>query len=245
MKKILLLPTLAICIVSGLLNAQEKRSVENPQIYYIASGENPSWSLIVTGDEIRLTKSDLNMSFPYVKPIDSAGVKIFRATRKKEFLQLNLFEGRCEDSVSQMTYAYSSKVIAKRKKDKKPVKLVGCGTYSRDTRLNTVWRLESLKGTMVKPYDFGSELPYLDLHVSENAFSGFGGCNRISGELGLEDTNRIAFKNVISTKMACLSDNREPEFMKVLQETSTYVISGNRLILYVNGNPQAVLVKVI
>ena len=66
---------------------------------------------------------------------------------------------------------------------------------------------------------------------------GFGGCNAISGSIFYEK-DFLRFSKVIATMMACAQGNKEDQFVKALQSTTTYSIGDNRLTL---SNPSGKL----
>ena len=80
-------------------------------------------------------------------------------------------------------------------------------------------------------------MPRIEINSTENRFSGYGGCNAISGQIFYEK-GILRFTRVLSTLMACPQGNKESEFTKALQSTTTYSIENNRLTL---SNPSAKL----
>jgi heat shock protein HslJ len=85
-----------------------------------------------------------------------------------------------------------------------------------DDRLGGSWQLERLSGKSLSEYGVleGKDIPQIVIKVSDNGFSGFMGCNRISG--GFEAIgNSIKFGNMISTKMMCDNMQLEQEFFNV------------------------------
>ncbi|WP_238160864.1 META domain-containing protein [Flavobacterium cupreum] len=116
-------------------------------------------------------------------------------------------------------------------------KLEGCGNYNTDYRLHDIWVLEELNGFKVFVTDFQKELPRIEINSSENKFMGYGGCNAISGSIFYEK-DLLRFSKVISTMMACAPGNKESEFTKALQSTTTYSIENLRLTL---SNPSGKL----
>ena len=65
---------------------------------------------------------------------------------------------------------------------------------------------------------------------------GFAGCNRMNGKVFFEN-GLLRFNNVITTEMACGLNNKENEFLKALQSTTTYKVENMRLTL---TNPSGV-----
>ncbi len=253
MKKKTLLPSLLSALLAlscGVFAQKSKETrvvIGNPNPFMIVTGKDKLWTVEVRSSEIlyRDVSEERTFSVPYVNPKDSSGVKIYRSRLKKDEIVLKISNEKCFDSVANMEYEYTAHVAIKRRKMKEPQVFSGCAAYIADKRLNAVWQLEVMNGSRVMPNDFGKELPYVDLHIKERIFSGFGGCNRINGEIDLKDFNKLTFKNVISTKMLCLAGNRESEFMKLLHGADSYHITGNRLILYKDGKPKLGFKKLI
>ncbi|MEZ0129503.1 META domain-containing protein [Flavobacterium sp. LBUM151] len=90
--------------------------------------------------------------------------------------------------------------------------------------------MEELNGFKVFVTDFQRELPRIEINSTENKFMGYGGCNAISGTIFYEK-DLLRFSKVISTLMACAPGNKEGEFTKTLQSTTSYSIGDNRLTL--------------
>ena len=79
---------------------------------------------------------------------------------------------------------------------------------------------------------------WLEFDTAQQRFSGNGGCNRVGGNYEA-DSIQIAFKQVISTRMACIDDSaneRESTFLRLLNEhTYTFDIADQTLNLYDSG----------
>ncbi|GAA0531984.1 META domain-containing protein [Chitinophaga japonensis] len=97
------------------------------------------------------------------------------------------------------------------------------------------WNLIQLDGNTL------TALPnpiWLEFDTAEHRFTGHGGCNRLSGNYEA-DNRQIQFKQVISTRMACLSDSaneRESTFLRLLNDhIYTFDIAEQTLNLYDSG----------
>jgi heat shock protein HslJ len=95
------------------------------------------------------------------------------------------------------------------------------------------WRLIELNGKVV-----GSSMrrePHIVLRITDNRITGNSGCNGFSGIYTLnEETKRISFSEMISTRMACMNmEFDEQEFLDVFGIVDNYSISadGNTLTL--------------
>ncbi len=99
---------------------------------------------------------------------------------------------------------------------------------------NTRWKLVELNDKPVTPVSDRQEA-YLQLESKGKRLAGSGGCNRILG--GYELTgDQIRFTKIASTRMACIKGmETEQEFLKALEATTGFKLSGRNLELYGDG----------
>ncbi|WP_281633262.1 META domain-containing protein [Flavobacterium luteolum] len=166
-----------------------------------------------------------------------ANVKMYKVNNETTSATITIQQLDCQDSMSGAISPYSVKVEIRNNSELETKKLSGCGKYLTDYRLHDIWVLEELNGYKVFATDFQKEFPRIEINSSENRFSGYGGCNGISGQIFYEK-DVLRFTKVISTLMACAQGNKEGEFLKALQSTTTYSIENNRLTL---SNPSGKL----
>ncbi|TXD47207.1 META domain-containing protein [Polaribacter sp. IC073] len=94
------------------------------------------------------------------------------------------------------------------------------------------WKLKTLEGKDIKMADNQEREIFFTLKTDENRVTGFAGCNAISGDYTLEDGNRIRFKNMATTLMACPDvDVNESDFLKIFELTDNYTINNDVLSL--------------
>lgn len=105
----------------------------------------------------------------------------------------------------------------------------------------TRWVLQTLRGKEAG-VGAGGKAPFFTLQGAEPRVSGFAGCNRFSGGYELEP-GKLSFSRLAMTMMACLEGmDLEREVAKLLEETRTFQVSGNRLELQAeDGTPLATL----
>jgi heat shock protein HslJ/uncharacterized membrane protein len=209
---------------------------EDLTVYFKATGNEPFWGLKIGKDKsvfTSLIEGMESVSFKSVEPIRAmdANVKMYRLNNGKISATVTIQQFDCQDSMSGEKSPYTVKVEINNKT------LNGCGKYITDYRLHDIWVLEELNGKKVALTDFQKELPRIEIHAADNKFMGFGGCNSIGGSIFYEK-DLLRFSNVISTMMACAPGNKEGEFIKALQSTTTYTIGNNRLTL---SNPSGKL----
>jgi putative lipoprotein len=105
----------------------------------------------------------------------------------------------------------------------------------------TRWVLQTLRGKEAG-VGAGGQAPFFTLQGAEPRVSGFAGCNRFTGGYQLE-SGKLSFSQLAMTMKACLEGMElEREVAKVLEQTRTFQLSGNRLELQAeDGTPLATL----
>jgi heat shock protein HslJ len=127
-------------------------------------------------------------------------------------------------------FQYTISIDYKKNKELVMHQLKGCGKYNTDYRLNDLWVLEKLNGKEMEKSFFKDNLPSLEINSETNSFSGFAGCNGMSGQLFYEK-ELLRFTKIITTMMYCGDTNKEREFLKALNSATKYTIENNRLTL--------------
>ena len=115
------------------------------------------------------------------------------------------------------------------------------GTTSKSGITEKYWKLISVGGAAVQPPAEGAREAHIILKKADSRVTGSGGCNLINGTYELKGRSRIAFSQMLSTKMACPGMDTETRFLQALAETDRYVIIGETLTLYDDGKVVAVL----
>ncbi|KRD12571.1 heat-shock protein [Flavobacterium sp. Root901] len=210
--------------------------------YFTATGNEPFWGLKMGNDNIIFTSlipGKEKLIFPSVDAVKAmdANVKMYKVTNETSSATITIQQVDCQNSMSGAISPYKVSIEIKNNSELEPKKIDGCGKYNTDYRLHDIWVLEELNGFKVFVTDFQRELPRIEINSSENKFMGYGGCNAISGSIFYEK-DLLRFSKVISTLMACAPGNKEGEFTKALQSTTSYSIENNRLTL---SNPSAKL----
>ncbi len=76
------------------------------------------------------------------------------------------------------------------------------------------------------------ERPSINFYGANETFSGFSGCNRYSGRYEMPDSNSITLKNATpSTKMVCIGDYDENQFIENLHKVNKFKGSDEKLEL--------------
>lgn len=251
MKRILLILLSSILMIScktaASKESQAKASSGNSQedlnFYFKATGNEPFWGIKIGNDQIVFTSLIIgkeSIAFPSVEPIRAmdANVRMYKVSNETTSATITIQQLDCQDSMSGAISPYSVKVEIKNNSELEAKKLSGCGKFITDYRLHDIWVLEELNGYKVFATDFQKEFPRLEINSTENRFSGFGGCNSITGQIFYEK-DVLRFTKVVSTLMACPTGNKEGDFLKALQSTTSYSIENNRLTL---SNPSGKLI---
>ncbi|MFD2907599.1 META domain-containing protein [Flavobacterium ardleyense] len=103
---------------------------------------------------------------------------------------------------------------------------------SENTITEKYWKLTLLDGKKVTMAANQEREIFFTLKTDSNKVTGFSGCNTFSGEYTIEDGNRIRFKNMAVTMMACpdVAVN-EGSFLEVFELTDNYTIVNDVLSL--------------
>ncbi|PXY42945.1 META domain-containing protein [Flavobacterium hydrophilum] len=223
-------------------NTHSENKSEDNTIYFKATGNEPFWELKIGKEQIIFTsliKGNESTVFSTVKPSRAmdANLKTYNVKNEKSSAVISIQQIECQNSMSGLISPYKVSIEIKNNTDSNAQKIDGCGKYITDYRLHDIWVLEELNGYKVFISDFQKELPRIEIHAEENRFMGFGGCNSINGSLFFEK-DLLRFNNITSTLMACPENNKEDQFVKALQSTTTYSIKDNRLTL---SNPSGKL----
>jgi heat shock protein HslJ len=170
-----------------------------------------------------------------------ANVKMYRIKDGTVTMNIQIMQQECFNTMSGDKSAYSIRIEIV--KSNKSTLLKGCGNYITDPRLHDIWVLEQFNGQKLSVEDFTKELPNLQINSTTNKFMGFSGCNSMDGTIFFE-RGLLRFTNVITTRMACNASNKENEFLKKLQSTTTYKVENLRLTLNNPSGDQLIFKKV-
>ena len=206
-------------------------------LYFKAMGSEPFWRLEISENQIKLITIEDSITTPHVTPIQAmdANVKRYAIQTESSQMTIQMAQSECTNPSGALS-PYSVKIDYKKNTDKDFIKMNGCGEYITNYRLHDIWALEQLNGSYITKSDFNKEFPTMEINASTNTFLGFAGCNRMSGSLFFEK-GLLRFTKIVTTEMMCIS-NKEPEFLKALQSSTTYKIENNRLSL---SNPNGVV----
>lgn len=208
--------------------------------FFEAQGED--WELTISNQTISFKSKREGFETFYAPTTDpdlaqDANVKRYRSIPELGTIIVNISQEECTSN--SKIYQYRVKVEIKRGIDEGFTSFEGCGNYLLDYRLHDIWTLKTLNGEVLNPEEFREELPRIEINAAQKSFRGFAGCNRMTGQIFSEDT-LLRFSKIVTTEMLCAPPNKENEFLKALQATTSYKIENNRLIL---SNPNGLSIS--
>lgn len=227
-----------------------KQQMENLEkgIYFRANGNEPDWSLKISENDIEFTSLKLgfeSLKGDHVDPVRAmdANVKMYRVATTKGTMNIQIQQQECINTMSGDKSAYTVRIEIIKDKSGDSTNFNGCGSYITDPRLHDIWVLEKLNGKVASLTNFNKELPNLEINSSTNQFMGFAGCNHMNGTIFFEK-GLLRFSNTITTRMACGENNKEYEFIKALESTTSYKVENMRLTLSNQSGVELVFKKV-
>lgn len=133
-------------------------------IYFKASGNEPFWLLEISEQQIKLKMITDSIAAPYTEVIRAAdrNVKLYKTKTATEILNIQIIQNECTNEMSGNVLPYSVSVEYQKKGADKFEKIMGCGQYITDYRLNDIWVLEAVNGNKMEKKDFSNELPSME-----------------------------------------------------------------------------------
>jgi Heat shock protein len=98
-----------------------------------------------------------------------------------------------------------------------------------------------VNGLKVKGH-FYEETPTLFLQSDSTVVYGNSGCNYFHGKYKMQDKNGIVFEDIASTRKLCPDMKIENAFLEMLNNTQTFGIDADTLIIYNNNTPIGIFV---
>lgn len=202
-------------------------------IGFKATGNEPFWSLKMdfSGKMVLDVLGEEEFSVPLPKPVKPQDIQAehYNAQTEKGQLQVTIFKQKCQDSMSGMDFDYKVSVRVKTNEEAEYREYSGCGSYQGDYRLNDIWVLESVNGLAVSK-EF--KAPNIEFNLQRNQFFGFGGCNRINGNLSMAG-QVLTFKDLVTTNNSCERLSEEQQFLQLIDGKSfRFAIQPRGLRLY-------------
>ncbi|MBO0341895.1 MAG: META domain-containing protein [Bacteroidota bacterium] len=231
-----------------LITEEKKQEMEPIAIkidgsYFKATGTEPFWGLKIYDDKVELQTMEDTITTPPSEAIKAqdGNISMYRIETEATQMDVIISHKECTNAMSGEVFPYTVTVSYKSTGGGETTVYEGCGSYITDYRLHDIWVLEEMKGAPISKENFGGrDVPSMEININNNRFSGFSGCNRMTGSLFYEQ-DVLRFTQVASTRMACPNMDKETEFLTALQGSTTYKIENNRLYLS-NGSEEHLLV---
>ena len=102
-----------------------------------------------------------------------------------------------------------------------------------NSELGGYWVLKTLNGENAADA-FKGAIPFLQIDTLNGAIHGNAGCNIYNGAYTLNELNEFSAPNAMTTMMACMEENKEPDFLKAMSQPATLsVVDG--VLTFKNG----------
>ncbi|MCC8089639.1 MAG: META domain-containing protein [Rikenellaceae bacterium] len=106
-----------------------------------------------------------------------------------------------------------------------------CRATKSPSLTDDTWQLVELNGEPITILPEGNREKYTMTFGTDGRIAGLAECNRYFGSYELGENDALKISGTGSTRMACLDDNFETEFLQILDKVANYRIDGRYLIL--------------
>jgi heat shock protein HslJ/membrane-bound inhibitor of C-type lysozyme len=202
--------------------------ISGPALPFTARGQEPSWMLEVTADELRLLTDfgTTELSFPRPEPRVMLEGIVYEVATGDQRLSVLIQPAICADIMSGMPYPYRVRY------ELDGTRQSGCGGEPRSLLEGEEWVIETLAGD-APVEDSRMTIQFL----GEDRVAGQGSCNRYMG--GYELTGEgLRFTQMAGTLMACEEpiSRQESRFMELLGEVYRFSLpEWDQLVLHATG----------
>lgn len=208
--------------------------------YFKGLGTEPFWNIEISEDFIVYKDIEGKVEVFSINDIhkaQDANIQLIRSENNNQKLNVTISQKSCSDGMSDNEFDYKTEVsiITKDKEQK----LNGCGNYTIPLKLQGKWELISFNGNEI-PADKYLKTPYLEF-TEEKRIGGNASCNGFNGSIFI-DNEHIRFSKLAVTRMMCVHENMESEFLKEIETITQYKISNNELQLF-KGNELKMIFK--
>lgn len=198
-------------------------------IDFIARGNEPFWNLEIDfNGTLRFTtlESDSIVSRT-PSPLVEGNTTQLQVSEGETQLSVKFTPVGC---INTMTGAYSDYAVEINFNNGKLES--GCGEFINPAfQLSGTWQLVSLNGEVANVEDYSKELPELNFEAFAQKVSGYSGCNRLTGSYQADETGLLKFSPLATTRMMCMSKNKEGAFLSALSGVSSYKFDSDHLLL--------------
>jgi len=205
-------------------------------------GTEPFWNISISDDFIVYKDIDGTIeTFPIssINKAQDANVLLVRSISDKTQVDVKIVKQACSDGMSDNEFEY--KVNLSILKNSEELTLSGCGNYIIPLKLHGKWTLNYFNDTII-PSDKYLKTPYLEFNSEPKKVTGNASCNGFNGSIFF-DHQIMRFSDLAVTRMMCVHETMEPEFLKELKTVTHYKVSDKELKLYTGDQHKMTFVK--
>lgn len=195
-------------------------------------GTEPFWNIELDNNFVVYQDIDGNREAFPIERIDQAqdaNVQLILSENATYKIQVTISQQDCSDGMSDNNFSYKTKVELTDATGE-ILELNGCGNFIVPKKLQATWELNSFNGNEI-PANKYLKTPFIQFENEETYMSGNASCNGIKGGIFIQNET-IRFANIASTRMMCVHENMETEFLKELPSITNYKIIDNKLHLF-------------
>nr|WP_242519284.1 META domain-containing protein [Halochromatium roseum] len=185
------------------------------QAPFRARGNEPGWSLTLSGEQIALSldygSREIKAKRP--EPIETNGTRVYSLPDQN--LSIRIREHPCSDTMTGMPYPSTVEL------EIEDQRLTGCGGEPSTLLEGEEWTVHSLAGEPV-PDEVSVTINFLE----NDRVAGSSGCNRFMGGYALTGEG-LSFDQIAGTMMACpeLQMQTEQRFLGLLQAVNRFEVT--------------------
>ncbi|HUH26426.1 MAG TPA: META domain-containing protein [Flavobacterium sp.] len=195
--------------------------------YFKGLGTEPFWNIAIDNNFIVYKNMEGALEvFPYSQ--SNSDTKYITASNLNHQITIELTKENCSDGMSDNTFDFKTKVLISGKSLQ--INEKGCGNYIIPKSLQGKWELSYFNGKGISDHKF-LKTPYIEFENEAKKMSGNTSCNGINSTIDIEH-DQIKFSKIAITKMMCIHENMESEFLKELPNINRYEIIKNELQLF-------------
>lgn len=240
--KSLIFSTCLVCILAigckpkqSTESVNEKTNIFNEQTFdphYKGLGTEPFWNIEMDNNFLVYQDIEGNKEVFPIERIDQAqdaNVQLIRSENATQKIRVTISQQDCSDGMSDGLFYYKN-VVEIIDVSGETLELNGCGNFIVPKKLQATWELNSFNGNEI-PANKYLKTPFIQFESQEAYISGNASCNGIKGAIFIQNET-IRFANIASTRMMCVHENMETEFLKELPSITNYKIIDNELHLF-------------
>lgn len=199
--------------------------------YFKGLGTEPFWNIQISNEFIVYKDMEGNTEIFSVNRIDKAqdaNVQRIVSENNQHQISITIAQQSCSDGMSDQEYDFKTEIEV----SGTMIQMIqsGCGTFIIPKKLQAKWELTEFKGKKIAENQY-LKTPYIAFENEEKRMSGNASCNGINGGIYIENET-IRFSQIASTRMMCVHENMETEFLAELPKITKYKIVNDELQLF-------------